>query len=108
MIPEVNPGHIEIITAQRKRLGTKTGFIAVKPNCSIQSYVPTLHAVMEYKPLKVVACTYQAISGAGKTFRDWPEMIDNVIPYIRGEEEKSEQEPLRTIKYQVHSACYKV
>jgi aspartate-semialdehyde dehydrogenase len=95
VIPEVNPGHIEVIASQRKRLGTKTGFIAVKPNCSIQSYVPTLHAVMEYKPLKVVACTYQAISGAGKTFRDWPEMIDNVIPYIRGEEEKSEQEPLR-------------
>jgi aspartate-semialdehyde dehydrogenase len=95
VIPEVNPGHIEVIASQRKRLGTKTGFIAVKPNCSIQSYVPTLHAVMEYKPLKVVACTYQAISGAGKTFRDWPEMIDNVIPYIKGEEEKSEQEPLR-------------
>ena len=95
VIPEVNPGHIEVIVSQRKRLGTKTGFIAVKPNCSIQSYVPMLHAVMEYKPLKVVACTYQAISGAGKTFQDWPEMIDNVIPYIGGEEEKSEQEPLR-------------
>ncbi len=95
VIPEVNPQHIEVIGSQRKRLGTKTGFIAVKPNCSIQSYVPTLHAVMEYKPLRVVACTYQAISGAGKTFADWPEMIDNVIPYIGGEEEKSEQEPLR-------------
>jgi aspartate-semialdehyde dehydrogenase len=95
VIPEVNPGHIEVIASQRKRLGTKTGFIAVKPNCSIQSYVPTLHAVMKYKPLKVVACTYQAISGAGKTFKDWPEMTDNVIPYIGGEEEKSEQEPLR-------------
>ena len=95
MIPEVNPQHIEVIASQRKRLGTKTGFIAVKPNCSIQSYVPALHAVMEYIPLKVVACTYQAISGAGKTFQDWPEMIDNVIPYIGGEEEKSEQEPLR-------------
>jgi aspartate-semialdehyde dehydrogenase len=95
VIPEVNPRHIEIIASQRKRLGTKTGFIAVKPNCSIQSYVPPLHAVMEYKPLKVAACTYQAISGAGKTFKDWPEMIDNVIPYIGGEEEKSEQEPLR-------------
>jgi aspartate-semialdehyde dehydrogenase len=95
LMPEVNPQHIEVIASQRKRLGTKTGFIAVKPNCSIQSYVPTLHAVMEYKPLKVVACTYQAISGAGKTFQDWPEMIDNVIPYIGGEEEKSEQEPLR-------------
>jgi aspartate-semialdehyde dehydrogenase len=95
MIPEVNPHHIEVIASQRKRLGTKTGFIAVKPNCSIQSYVPALHAVWEYRPLKVVACTYQAISGAGKTFQDWPEMIDNVIPYIGGEEEKSEQEPLR-------------
>jgi aspartate-semialdehyde dehydrogenase len=95
VIPEVNPGHIDVIFSQRKRLGTKTGFIAVKPNCSIQSYVPALHAVMDYKPLKVVACTYQAISGAGKTFNDWPEMIDNVIPYIGGEEEKSEQEPLR-------------
>jgi aspartate-semialdehyde dehydrogenase len=95
LIPEVNPLHIEVITSQRKRLGTKTGFIAVKPNCSIQSYVPALHAVKEYNPLKVVACTYQAISGAGKTFKDWPEMIDNVIPYIGGEEEKSEQEPLR-------------
>jgi aspartate-semialdehyde dehydrogenase len=95
VIPEVNNHHIEVIAAQRKRLGTKTGFIAVKPNCSIQSYVPALHALMEYKLLKVVACTYQAISGAGKTFKDWPEMIDNVIPYIGGEEEKSEQEPLR-------------
>jgi aspartate-semialdehyde dehydrogenase len=95
LIPEVNPGHIEVIPSQRKRLGTKTGFIAVKPNCSIQSYVPALHAVMEYKPLKIVACTYQAISGAGKTFQDWPEMADNIIPYIGGEEEKSEQEPLR-------------
>jgi aspartate-semialdehyde dehydrogenase len=95
VIPEVNHRHIEVIASQRKRLGAKTGFIAVKPNCSIQSYVPALHAVMEYKPLKVVACTYQAISGAGKTFKDWPEMIDNVIPYIGGEEEKSELEPLR-------------
>jgi aspartate-semialdehyde dehydrogenase len=95
VIPEVNPRHIEIIASQRRRLGTKTGFIAVKPNCSIQSYVPAVHAVMEYQPLKIVACTYQAISGAGKTFEEWPEMIDNVIPYIGGEEEKSEQEPLR-------------
>jgi aspartate-semialdehyde dehydrogenase len=95
VIPEVNPRHIEIIDSQRRRLGTKTGFIAVKPNCSIQSYVPAVHAVMEYRPLKIVACTYQAISGAGKTFEEWPEMIDNVIPYIGGEEEKSEQEPLR-------------
>jgi len=95
LIPEVNPGHIKVIDSQRKRLGTQTGFIAVKPNCSIQSYVPALHALMEYGPLEVVACTYQAISGAGKTFLDWPEMIDNVIPHIGGEEEKSEQEPLR-------------
>ena len=95
VIPEVNPQHIGIIDSQRKRLGTKTGFIAVKPNCSIQSYVPAIHAVMEYKPLQIVACTYQAISGAGKTFADWPDMIDNIIPHIGGEEEKSEQEPLR-------------
>jgi aspartate-semialdehyde dehydrogenase len=95
VIPEVNPGHIEIIAAQRKRLGTSTGFIAVKPNCSIQSYVPALHALLDFKPTNVVASTYQAISGAGKNFTDWPEMLDNVIPYIGGEEEKSEQEPLR-------------
>jgi aspartate-semialdehyde dehydrogenase len=95
LIPEVNPEHIAVIEHQRKRLGTKTGFIAVKPNCSIQSYVPVLHPLMEFKPTKIVACTYQAISGAGKTFQDWPEMVDNVIPYIGGEEEKSEQEPLR-------------
>ncbi|MCX7772880.1 MAG: aspartate-semialdehyde dehydrogenase [Clostridia bacterium] len=95
VIPEVNPDHLAAIEYQRKRLGTKTGFIAVKPNCSIQSYVPALHALLDFKPTQVVACTYQAISGAGKTFKDWPEMIDNVIPYIGGEEEKSEQEPLR-------------
>lgn len=95
VIPEVNPGHIEVIAAQRKRLGTERGFIAVKPNCSIQSYVPALHALLEFKPRHVVASTYQAISGAGKNFTDWPEMLDNVIPYIGGEEEKSEQEPLR-------------
>lgn len=95
VIPEINPGHLEVIAAQRKRLGTSTGFIAVKPNCSIQSYVPALHALLDYKPTKVVASTYQAISGAGKNFTDWPEMLDNVIPYIGGEEEKSEQEPLR-------------
>jgi len=95
VIPEINPEHIGVIEYQRKRLGTSTGFIAVKPNCSIQSYVPTLNALLDYKPTQVVACTYQAISGAGKTFKDWPEMIDNVIPYIGGEEEKSEQEPLR-------------
>jgi len=95
VIPEINPHHLEVIEYQKKRLGTSTGFIAVKPNCSIQSYVPALNALMEYKPVKVVACTYQAISGAGKTFADWPEMVDNVIPFISGEEEKSEQEPLR-------------
>ncbi len=95
VIPEINPGHLDVIAAQRKRLGTENGFIAVKPNCSIQSYVPMLHALQEFKPTKVVASTYQAISGAGKNFTDWPEMLDNVIPYIGGEEEKSEQEPLR-------------
>ncbi|WP_219838085.1 aspartate-semialdehyde dehydrogenase [Paenibacillus sp. R14(2021)] len=95
VIPEINPGHLEVIAAQRKRLGTSTGFIAVKPNCSIQSYVPALHALQAYNPTQVVASTYQAISGAGKNFTDWPEMLDNVIPYIGGEEEKSEQEPLR-------------
>ncbi len=95
VIPEINDAHLEVIAAQRARLGTKRGFIAVKPNCSIQSYVPMLTALLEYEPYEVVATTYQAISGAGKTFKEWPEMIDNVIPYIGGEEEKSEQEPLR-------------
>jgi len=95
VIPEINDDHLSVIEYQRKRLGTKSGFIAVKPNCSIQSYVPMLSALLDYKPTRVVATTYQAISGAGKTFREWPEMIDNVIPYIGGEEEKSEQEPLR-------------
>lgn len=95
VIPEINPDHLQVIKAQKKRLGTSTGFIAVKPNCSIQSYVPALHALLDYKPNKVVVTTYQAISGAGKNFDDWPEMVDNVIPYIGGEEEKSEQEPLR-------------
>ncbi|MGZ7442567.1 aspartate-semialdehyde dehydrogenase [Paenibacillus sp. TH7-28] len=95
VIPEINPGHIEVIEAQRKRLGTKTGFIAVKPNCSIQSYVPAIHPLLDFKPAQVVVSTYQAISGAGKNFTDWPDMLDNVIPYIGGEEEKSEQEPLR-------------
>ena len=95
VIPEINPEHIQIIEAQRKRLGCKHGFIAVKPNCSIQSYVPALHPLMKFKPKEVVACTYQAISGAGKTFQDWPEMIDNIIPFISGEEEKSEKEPLK-------------
>ncbi|WP_276356753.1 aspartate-semialdehyde dehydrogenase [Cohnella caldifontis] len=95
VIPEINPNHLDVIAAQRKRLGTPTGFIAVKPNCSIQSYVPALHALLEFGPTNVAVTTYQAISGAGKTFADWPEMTDNVIPYIGGEEEKSEQEPLR-------------
>ncbi|MCR4989811.1 MAG: aspartate-semialdehyde dehydrogenase [Lachnospiraceae bacterium] len=95
IVPEINSAHAAIIEAQRKRLGTKKGFIAVKPNCSIQSYTPALTAWMEYEPYEVVVCTYQAISGAGKTFKDWPEMIENVIPYIGGEEEKSEKEPLR-------------
>ena len=95
VVPEINPEHIEIITAQRKRLGTKRGFIAVKSNCSIQSYVPALHPLRKYGLKNVLACTYQAISGAGKTFKTWPEMVDNLIPYIGGEEEKSEQEPLK-------------
>ena len=95
VIPEINDSHLEVIEYQRKRLGTKSGFIAVKPNCSIQSYVPMLSPLLDFGPTRVVATTYQAISGAGKTFREWPEMIDNVIPYIGGEEEKSEQEPLR-------------
>ena len=95
VVPEINPSHYDVIEYQRKRLGTKHGFIAVKPNCSIQSYAPALSAWMEFEPYEVVACTYQAISGAGKTFREWPEMEGNVIPYIGGEEEKSEKEPLR-------------
>ncbi len=95
VVPEINPGHFDVIESQRKRLGTKRGFIAVKPNCSIQSYAPVLTAWKEFEPYEVVATTYQAISGAGKTFKDWPEMVENIIPYIGGEEEKSEQEPLR-------------
>jgi len=95
VVPELNPEHIEIIEAQRKRLGTKKGFIAVKSNCSIQSYVPALHPLRKYGIKNVLACTYQAISGAGKTFETWPEMVDNLIPFIGGEEEKSEQEPLK-------------
>lgn len=95
IIPEINPDHTEIINAQRKRLGTKRGFVAVKSNCSLQSYVPALHPLMKYGVSEVLACTYQAISGAGKTFKTWPEMVDNVIPYIGGEEEKSEIEPLK-------------
>ena len=95
IIPEINPQHTEVIQYQKKRLGTAKGFVAVKPNCSIQSYTPALNAWMEYEPYEVVATTYQAISGAGKTFADWPEMVENIIPYIGGEEEKSEKEPLR-------------
>ncbi len=96
IVPEINPDHAEIIEAQRKRLGTKRGFIAVKPNCSIQSYTPALNAWKEFEPYEVVVTTYQAISGAGKTFKDWPEMEGNIIPFIGGEEEKSEKEPLRS------------
>ncbi len=95
VVPEINSDHIQIIEAQKKRLGTKKGFIAVKSNCSIQSYVPALDPLMKYGITKVLACTYQAISGAGKTFETWPEMLDNLIPFIGGEEEKSEQEPLK-------------
>ena len=95
VVPEINPEHFDVIEFQKKRLGTKRGFIAVKPNCSIQSYAPVLTAWKEFEPYEVVATTYQAISGAGKTFKDWPEMEGNIIPYIGGEEEKSEQEPLR-------------
>ena len=95
VVPEINPQHMQVIDFQKKRLGTKRGFVAVKPNCSIQSYAPVLTAWKEFEPVEVVATTYQAISGAGKNFKDWPEMIGNVIPYIGGEEEKSEKEPLR-------------
>ena len=95
VVPEINPEHFDVIEFQKKRLGTKRGFIAVKPNCSIQSYAPVLTAWKEFEPYEVVATTYQAISGAGKTFKDWPEMVENIIPYIGGEEEKSEKEPLR-------------
>mgnify|MGYP001105709341 FL=1 len=95
VVPEINPEHFEVIESQKKRLGTTKGFVAVKPNCSIQSYAPVLTAWKEFEPYEVVATTYQAISGAGKTFKDWPEMVENIIPYIGGEEEKSEQEPLR-------------
>ncbi len=97
VVPELNPEHLEVISDQKKRLGTTRGFIVVKPNCSIQSYTPALHALKKagYEPKTVVATTYQAISGAGKTFKDWPEMEHNIIPFIGGEEEKSEQEPLR-------------
>ena len=95
VVPELNADHLAIIEAQRKRLGTKRGFIAVKSNCSLQSYVPALHPLRKYGLESALVCTYQAISGAGKTFARWPEMVDNVIPFIGGEEEKSEQEPLK-------------
>lgn len=95
VIPEINDSHLQVIEQQRKRLGTKKGFIAVKPNCSIQSYVPILAALWQYEPKEVFVSTYQAVSGAGKTLASWPEMADNIIPYIGGEEEKSEQEPLK-------------
>ena len=95
VVPEINDSHFDVIPYQRKRLGTTRGFIAVKPNCSIQSYAPVLTAWMKFEPTEAVVTTYQAISGAGKTFKDWPEMEGNVIPFISGEEEKSEQEPLR-------------
>ena len=95
VIPEVNSDHLKIIDKQRERLGTKKGFITAKPNCSIQSYVPALSALLEYKPTKILVCTYQAISGSGKTFKEFPEILDNVIPYIPGEEDKSEKEPLK-------------
>ena len=95
IVPEINPDHTDVIKYQRERLGTKKGFIAVKPNCSIQSYAPALSAWLKFEPYEVIATTYQAISGAGKTFADWPEMEGNIIPFISGEEEKSEKEPLR-------------
>jgi aspartate-semialdehyde dehydrogenase len=95
MIPEINADHASVIESQRKRLGTKRGFITAKPNCSIQSYVPALHPLWSFGPKQITVCTYQAISGAGKTFESWPDMVDNVIPFIKGEEEKSEQEPLK-------------
>lgn len=120
IIPEINPEHAEIIKAQQKRLGTKKGFIAVKPNCSIQSYTPVFYAWRDFEPYEAVVSTYQAISGAGKNFKDWPEMEGNIIPYIGGEEEKSEQEPLkvfghiegdRIVKYdgiKITSQCIRV
>ena len=95
MIPEINSDHAGIIEAQRKRLGTRRGFVAVKPNCSLQSYVPAIHPLLGFGPTKIIVCTYQALSGAGKTFETWPEMTDNVIPFIAGEEAKSENEPLK-------------
>ena len=97
IIPEINSAHLDVIPAQRKRLGTEKGFIVTKPNCSIQSYVPIFNAFKEYGVKEASICTYQAISGSGKTFNEWPEMVENIIPYIGGEEEKSEQEPLRVL-----------
>ncbi len=97
VVPEINPEHFEVIKYQKQRLGTKRGFVAVKPNCSIQSYAPALNAWKEFEPYEVIVSTYQAISGAGKTFKEWPEMLGNIIPFISGEEEKSEQEPLRIL-----------
>ena len=97
LIPEINDDHCEVIEAQKRRLGTERGFVAVKPNCSIQAYVPLLAAWEEFKPVELAISTYQAISGAGKTFKDWPEMVENIIPYIGGEEEKSEMEPLKVL-----------
>ena len=120
IIPELNAGHLRVIEAQRKRLGTKRGFIATKSNCSIQSYVPALHPLMDFGVSRVLACTYQAISGAGKTFERWPEMVDNCIPYIGGEEEKSEREPMKiwgnlengeiipALKPAITSQCFRV
>ena len=95
VVPEINADHIRLIDAQRRRLGTRRGFVAVKSNCSLQSYVPALHPLLKYGMDKALVCTYQAISGAGKTFERWPEMVDNCIPYIGGEEEKSEREPMK-------------
>lgn len=95
IVPEINDDHMQVIATQKARLGTKRGFIAVKSNCSIQSYVPAIHPLMKFGVKSILACTYQAISGAGKTFKSWPEMVENVIPYIGGEEEKSELEPMK-------------
>jgi aspartate-semialdehyde dehydrogenase len=95
MVPEINPEHAAVIELQRRRLEVKRGFIAVKPNCSLQSYVPAIHPLMKFGPKRIAVCTYQAISGAGKTFETWPEMVDNLIPFIKGEEEKSEKEPMK-------------
>ena len=108
VVPEINASHLEVIETQRKRLGSRYGFIAVKPNCSIQSYVPALTPLLDFEPTEVSVCTYQAISGAGKTFKTWPEMVDNVIPYISGEDEKSENEPLKLWGHVEDKGCGKV